>query len=235
MKPWHEKEIKSRIKLYSNIYEYLKDNSHNLPFKVVMQILEPMTWQEFVDILNLPSSDKKHLVTLAEEDFRKHEKKNTGEPFFSKRMICDTLPIDLPKDFYGYALKFYYVEFDELKRWIENNPDVFLKERSIDFNLVEEYERICNELNKYKEENERLKKLQKTYEEKKINIRSMWQYVLDLENEGMSDQDIYFKLAGIKGNSGPFSGAVAATLLYKGDGRDKEAVEKWRQREFSKK
>ena len=37
-------------------YEYLKENSHNLPFYIVMQILDPMTWQELVDILNLPSS-----------------------------------------------------------------------------------------------------------------------------------------------------------------------------------
>ena len=60
-------------------------------------------------------------------------------------------------------------------------------------------------------------------------LRTFWRYVLELEEQGIPDDVIREAL---KGDG--FSYTTADALLYDGEGKDSEAVKKWRQRKDKK-
>lgn len=126
--PWYKKRLRWLGKSYKNIDALLRE-IHVIPFHVARQLLAPMTWQEFIDILNIPSTDKRHLVTEAEEDFRDYEKTHPGVPFFRKREIVDSYLHEHTPERHEYMERFFNIEYDEWLRWIERNPDMLPESR----------------------------------------------------------------------------------------------------------
>ena len=237
--PWYKKEVRYLGKDYKNIFALMDDGIEVIPFHVARQLLAPITWQEFIDLLNIPSTDGKHLVTEAEEDFRDHERQSPGVPFFRKREIADSYVSEISTERREYMDRFFNIEFDEFDRWVANNPDMLPESRVSKEPVFVKIEEVRTVISIYQQrlakaeaaldhsatENEKLKtriaELEKASQngaesEEIASLPTNIKTVLRMLQEQKSDREIAQALYNGGGNSG-MSQAQVKALLWRGD------------------
>ena len=205
-----------------DIYEYAERKSKYIPIDYIAGLLT-LSDQRFVDMLNEPADSKKHLITSNEEYFRRGNE-------FSKYQVFE----------YDSDIT---VELADFEYWLDDNYELLKENRatpqdtpSQDWLAMQEKVAALEaaladsraENDKLRAENEELKNAPLQGGEAP-RLRTMWRYVLELEEQGKPDDVIREALHG-----DGFSYTTADALLYDGTGKDSEAVKKWGQRKSKK-
>lgn len=112
----------------------------DIPVYMIRELLY-VSKQEFVDILNTPTSNSLHLKTSMEEEFRLHEK-NSDMPFFTRDVIFEN----------GEC----YIDVVDFEKWIDDNYHLLrwnnIKKDSSEGGLVEKFFEDTHKLLEIKDE-----------------------------------------------------------------------------------